>query len=148
MGLMKTSATVALTALLVVPAVVGIVLVTGPPTYEIERSVTIAAPPELVLEHVTSYRSWSPWVTSQHERRFHGMDSALMNHCTTVSVSGRVGDDTILTWRRSGRHGFGQLVSALIGTDWIVGDELERGLAELKRVVEAEASRREEPAAP
>jgi len=48
---------------------------------------------------------------------------------------------TSLTWAMSGRNGFlGKAVSLFVGMDRMVGGEFEKGLADLKRISEAQAA--------
>ena len=141
--MLRKIATALLTALLVALTVLVILIVLRPTAYEVERSITVAAPPEIVLDYVRSHPSggWSPWVANRYELSLHGMDSSLRAHCTTISVVGAVGENTTVTWRRSGRHGLGVVLSVFMDADWIVGEEFERGLSDMKRLAEAEARR-------
>jgi len=45
----------------VVVAVLLIVIATRPNTYRVERSITIAAPPEAVYAHIADFKKWEAW---------------------------------------------------------------------------------------
>ena len=60
---------------------------------------------------------------------------------TTASGSSAPSSTTSLTWAMSGRNGFlGKAVSLFVGMDRMVGGEFEKGLADLKRISEAQAA--------
>ena len=73
---------ISLAAVVVAVAVATAVMVAGrPSTYRVERSVALAAPPQVVMAQLSDlqhWRSWSPWEPAGEEvqRRFGGRSSA------------------------------------------------------------------------
>src|SRR5262245_21845114 len=47
--------------LLVVVGVFAVIVSMQPAEYKVERSATISAPPELVLDQVNDFHKWEPW---------------------------------------------------------------------------------------
>jgi uncharacterized protein YndB with AHSA1/START domain len=63
-------------------AVLAVVIATRPPTYHIERSVAVAAPPEAVFAPVNDFHSWpawSPWekLDPQMKKTFDGAPAGV-----------------------------------------------------------------------
>lgn len=100
-------------AFLAIPLVVVVVAATRPATYLVQRSITVAAPPEAVYAEVVDFRRWerwSPWARLDPSQK------------TTVAGEG-VG--AVYTWSGNDKVGAGRMtiVEAVPGSR--VGIKLE-----------------------
>lgn len=170
---------------LVLAAVLVIAIVTRPDTFHIERSVTIAAPAEVIFAQLDDFHRWERWnpfekLDPNVRRSYVGAPSGVGAVYHYVG-NGKVGEGRMtmtevtpgervaikaefikpfaainqteftlepvaggvsVTWAMSGRQPFmGKAISLVMNMDKVVGKEFETGLAELKRVSEAEATR-------
>lgn len=158
-----------------------LVVATRPSTFHIERSTTIAAPPESAFAPVNDFHAWgawSPWekIDPQMKRTFEGAPSgagsiyawagnhevgegrmtivksdkpshvaikleffkpfAATNAATFTFVP--VPEGTKVTWAMDGQNNFaGKAISLFMDMDKMIGDNFERGLADLKTVAES-----------
>jgi uncharacterized protein YndB with AHSA1/START domain len=163
-------------------AVLLVVIATRPAAFRIERSATIAAPPEVVYAQIEDLHRWERWnpfekgdasLRKTFEGSPAGVGSAyhyVSDHqgegrmtLTDLQPQRRVGvraefikpmaathdieftlrpapGGVTVTWAMSGRNPFlGKAVSLFVDMDRMVGGQFEQGLADLKRLSEAEA---------
>jgi hypothetical protein len=145
----------ALQVLIGVAAVLGLLLVvaaTRPAKFRIERSITIAAPPERPFAEVNdvhNWPAWSPWEANEGrmtiERseapRLVGLKLELFKpwkatNVTTFSFD-PAPEGTKVTWTMDGTNNFSaKAFSLFTDMDELVGRDLERGLTALKTVAE------------
>lgn len=161
-----------------------IVIVTQPPTFHVERSTTIEAPPEVVFAQINDLHQWSNWnpfekVDPTIKMTYEGLSSGVgasyhyvggqmgegRMTITGVRPNERVavkaefikpmaavndieftlepaGEGVTVTWAMSGDNTFiGKAISLFIDMDEMVGTEFEKGLVDLKRLSEEEATR-------
>jgi uncharacterized protein YndB with AHSA1/START domain len=178
--------------------VLGFVAVVAmqPSTFHIERSATMAAPPEEVFEQVNDFHhwdKWSPWLELDPNAKvtFEGPDSGegaifrwagnenvgegsmtilesrpselvriklhflkpFEDTATTDLTMTPEGDGTKVTWTMDGEHNFmSKAMCLFMDMDAMIGGNYETGLANMKKIVEAEpesmATAAETPAEP
>lgn len=168
--------------LAVLLAVLLIAIATRPPTFAVQRSATISAPPEVIYAQIQDLHNWPNWMT------YDRMDPAMRRSYAGPSrgvgatyhyVSDKVGEGRMtiahldpnrrvavdaqfikpfaannqveftlqpaqggvrVTWAISGRNNFvSKAMSLFINMDRMIGRDFETGLADLKRVSEAQA---------
>ena len=164
-------------------AILAIFVAMQPDEYIVERSTTVAAPPEVVFGHVNDlhkWEAWSPWLkldpqlTKTYEgsdagegAKFHWAGDSNVGEGGMTIVESRPpehikldlhfikpfegkadthfhfvpeGDGTKVTWRMEGKNNFfGKLVGLFMDIDKMIGDKYDEGLAEIKKIAEAEA---------
>lgn len=162
-------------------AVLLVVIATRPAAFRIERSATIAAPPEVVFAQIEDLHRWERWNPFEKDagmrKTFEGAPAGVgsayhyvSEHSgegrmtlTAVQPNRRVGvraefikpfaatndveftlrpapGGVTVTWAMSGRNPFlGKAISLFVNMDRMVGGQFEQGLADLKRLSEAEA---------
>ena len=166
-------------AALVIPL---IVIATRPAAFRVQRSVTIAAPPEVVFAQIGDLHRWARWNPfekgdTEMRKTFEGAASGVGS--SYRYAGGKTGEGRMtlvqvdphrrvavraefikpvaatndieftlrpapggvsLTWAMSGNNGFlGKAISLFVNMDHMVGGQFEQGLADLKRLSEAEA---------
>lgn len=158
-----------------------LVIVTRPNTYRVERSTTIAAPPEAVYAQVSDFRkwaAWSPWgkLDPNMKTTFEGTQGAVgagyawtgnddvgagRMTITGIDPNKRVdiklefikpfessaangfafepsGTGTKVTWSMNGDSNFlTKAFSLFVNMDEAVGKDFEKGLGDMKKVVES-----------
>jgi hypothetical protein len=173
-----------LAALAAIVAMLVVVVAMQPSSFAVERSTAIAAPADVVYDHIESLRAmdvWSPWAKMDPQMKivYDGPDVGVgarsswegprmgtgrlritavkpdreveleLGMLKPVEATNRVlftlapvDAATRVTWRMEGQNGFvGKAFSLLMNPDRMVGGEFEKGLASLKAVAEADASR-------
>ena len=163
-------------------AVLLVVIATRPADFRIERSATIAAPPEVVFAQIGDLHRWERWNPFEKgdasmRKTFEGSPAGVGSAYHYVSDNAGEGRMTLtdlqphqrigvraefikpfaatnqveftlkpvpqgvtVTWAMSGRNPFlGKAISLFVNMDRMVGGQFEQGLADLKRLSEAEA---------
>ena len=126
--------------LVIVVVVLAGVVALQPSDFRIVRSATISAPPAVVFSQVNGFHkweAWSPWAK---------MDPAAKNTfagTNTAEFSFKPeGHLTVVTWSMAGKcHFVAKAIGLFVSMERVVGGDFERGLAQMKAVAEAAASR-------
>ncbi len=161
----------------------AIVVARQPPTFRIERSVSIAAPPFAIYSHVDDFRRWQEWsaweaLDPSMTRTFSAAQATpgatyqwvgnrkvgegrmtLLSMDPQRSIAIKLeflkprqdastmtmtlvphGPRTRVVWVMEGQKNFlAKLVCLFVDLDKLVGGDFERGLAQLKQLVESRA---------
>ena len=149
-----------MTALVVVAIVIAVFIVVvalRPAEFRVERAATMRAPAAAPFEQVNdlqNWRAWSPWeqLDPALKRTYEGpqagtgalyawqgnKDVGEGRMTITESKPGEPqGENTAVTWSMNGRNNFmAKAMSLFINMDRMVGGMFERGLAQMKAVVE------------
>lgn len=177
-----------LLALVVLLAILVAVISMRPATYQVSRSTVIAAPGDVVFEHVNDFHhwvNWSPWdkMDPSMSKTFTGPASGkgstyhwagndkvgegemkitesvpnqkvdikldfIKPFTSTAEVQFLVapeGNGSKVTWLMNGHNNFmSKAMGLFMNMDKMIGDDFEKGLGNLKGIVETEAKKREE----
>ena len=156
-----------------------------PATYQVTRSIAIAAPPDQVFAQVNDFHkweAWSPWakLDPTMKQTYEGAEAGMgarfswagnkdvgeghmtivqsqsndrigikleflkpmASTCSTDFTFKPAGDQTAVTWTMSGTNNFiGKAFCLFTSMDKMVGGDFEKGLTQMKRVVEGAAKK-------
>ena len=108
-------------------AVAVAIVATRPPEFRVARTATIAAPAPAVFAHVNDFRKWEAW------NPWAKIDPAMKQ----AYEGAPAGAGAIYTWTGNNEVGEGRIMDM----DKMIGGNFEKGLADMKSVVESTRSR-------
>jgi hypothetical protein len=146
----------------VVVAGLAVVVARRPSEYRVARTATIAAPAPAVFAQVSDFRKWDAWnpwarldpATRQTYEGAPAGTGAIYTWAGNKEVGeGRIpfaatstaeftfepaGGHTVVTWSMAGRNNFmAKAIHLVMDMDTMIGGNFEKGLADMKSVVEA-----------